>query len=504
MLGGLKAWFALVGAAGALAGTGFVFVTEVIDPGAGSSHGESDQGGSSDGVPLIIRAIGDSVTGGFGYRPDGSQISVKEFLGHCISESSDPDCQDPDGVAYPAQFADRQDDTDFANAAVSGSTPADWLGEGRLELSDELESVVEADPDVTAVTVGANPLLEAFLSKSDRICGSWPFGDDARKCIRGALLREMVLPRLARIYASLLDTPADGRNGLVVVFQYPETRPVSAFGVRTEILIEELRSTIDRAAAAVREADPDRGRRLIVAEPGPFLAHGCFADAPWILKVDTCVHPNVAGHEQLADVLEGVLRDRPREVVETEVAESERFAVPGTSCGVLSVDDPYTSDPGDAFESRLGVTSGRLPCGEIESLFERYATDRSPCVERGAGTCWREYGRWRCVAPTYSLYPANFTCVAVGDEERISEVAGLYVKETTPTTGTLYCGNTRQGGGPFEIEANFDCRSARMIARIATADFNFGFLCDAEATSIESSRTECHLDGARVEWINGA
>ncbi len=500
MLSGWKALLAVLGAAGALAGTTFVVVDELIDPGADAPS--SGSGASADGDGLVIRAVGDSVTAGFGYAPGGEQISVGD-LRECLPNPSSRQCQDPAGVAYPARFARRHGGADFENLAVSGSTPADWLGEGRVDLSSQLDGVVEDDPDLTVLTVGANPLLSAFLAGGDRVCATTPFEDDARECVRVALRREQLLPRLARIYATLLNTDPDGRNGLVVVFQYPETHPPSAFGVRTRILVGELRSTIERAANAVREADPDNAGRLIVADPGPFLDHGCLADAPWILRVDSCIHPNFAGHEQMANELEQIFEDRSRAVVETAPPKERRFATVGTSCGVSGVENAYTSDPGDAFESRLGVSEGRLPCEKIEALFERYASDRSPCPEHGAGTCWREYGKWRCVAPTYALYPADFTCSAPGDEDGISQIVGLYAKETA-ATAERRCGSTRLGGGPYEIEANFDCQAARRIATSALVSLNFGFLCETERTGLESSRTECRLDGARLKWINGA
>jgi lysophospholipase L1-like esterase len=490
---GLKIWLAILGAAGALGAATFVVVSDVILPGAdGASSGPS-----SGGEGLVVRALGDSVTAGFGYHPDGSQISSGEILG-CARRPSNAECQDPDGVAYPARFAAGLDDPDFENLAVSGSTPADWLGEGENDLSKELQEVVDADPDLTVLTIGANPLLNRFLAGRDRICASTISERDARNCVRDALTEERTLVRLTRIYGSLLATDEDGSNGAVVVFQYPETHPPSAIGVRTKVLIEELRLTIDRAARIVREADPARRRRLFIAEPGPFLDHGCLARLPWILRVDSCLHPNVAGHEQMAAVLAGVVRERLR-----RSTTMERFATPGTSCGVRALPDASTAYPFGTAESRLGVTRGRMPCGRIEGLFERYFSDGYPCDSSGAGTCWQEYGKWRCVAPTYSLFPTNFTCSVKGEDKPISQIVGLHAKETTPMLGKLFCGSTNLGGGPFEIQSNFDCRAARRIA-IGALTSNYGFSCNSRQMGIESSKTECRLDDVRVEWENGA
>lgn len=311
MLTGWKAWLAVVALVTAVAGAGFVLVTEVFDPGADSSPTDSGQDpAGSDGDGLVIRALGDSVTAGFGYSADGTQISVGE-LPNCASHPSNSNCQDPDGVAYPARFARRHSGSDFENLAASGSIPADYLGEGRIDLRPDLDAVVKADPDITVLTIGANPLLQSFLLRSDRHCATTVSVPAARACVRRALLREQVVPRLTRIYTALLDTPSDGRNGEVVVFQYPETHPPSAFGVRLKVLFEELRSTIEGAAAAARQADPSQGERLVVADPGPFLQHGCVSAVPWILRVDTCIHPNIAGHVQLANVLDTLLVSDP-------------------------------------------------------------------------------------------------------------------------------------------------------------------------------------------------
>jgi lysophospholipase L1-like esterase len=308
---GWKSWLALVALVGAVAGAGFVLVTEVFDPGEDSPPADSDQGpGGSGGDSLVIRALGDSVTAGFGYSADGTKISVGE-LPNCAAHPSNPNCQDPDGVAYPARFAARHSGSDFQNLAESGSIPADYLGEGRIDRRPDLDAVVEADPDVTVLTIGANPLLQSFLLGSDRYCATTVSVAAARSCVRRALLREQVVPRLTRIYTALLDTPSDGRNGKVIVFQYPETHPASAFGIQLKVLIEELRSTIAGAAAAARTADPGKGERLLVADPGPFLQHGCLSQVPWILRVDTCIHPNIAGHVQLANVLDGLLPPEP-------------------------------------------------------------------------------------------------------------------------------------------------------------------------------------------------
>lgn len=278
--------------------------------------GDDPEPVEASGSGLVIRAIGDSVTAGFGYADaDGDRFDAIE-LPFCASRAAHPRCQDPDGVAYPARYASGVEDANFVNYAISGSTAADWLGEGkRPELNARLQArfakVVAADPDVTVLTLGANPLLDSFLTDiaGRRLCATTRDRQKARACIRTALDEERVEARLQRIYDELLDTPDDGRNGLVVVFQYPESHPPSAIGVNVTVLVEELRLAIAASVARAIAADPEDGDRLVVAEPGAFIFHGCGEDEPWILDVDTCIHPNAAGHAQLARVLADVVAE---------------------------------------------------------------------------------------------------------------------------------------------------------------------------------------------------
>ena len=510
MIAGAKMWVA-IGVATVAAGAGsFLGVRQLTHGGDSGNRTRVDA--SRGEAPLVIRALGDSVTAAFGYSSDGQQISAGD-LPYCVGGPDTPDCQDPDGVAYPAVFASKHPGSDFKNLAQSGSTPADWLGQGKA-LGATLADVVNADPDLTVLTLGANPLLSSFLAPgSDRICATSLLTSVARACVRGALAREQVVSRLTRVYLTLLHTPPRGRNGLVVVFQYPETHPPSAYGARVSVLIAELGAAIERAADATRQAAPAEAHRLLVIDPGPFLQHGCTSSAPWILRVDTCIHPNAAGHRQLADVLERTYEGhRPRELPapQAETAPTQ-FASPGTSCGIDSVSNarsPVTRYPNDTIEARLGVTQGRLPCTLVDGLFESYATDASPCEHQGAGTCTQTVQGWLCSGETEALFPMIFACHPSERDWRNSTppVVGLLVEETTPQTDDSSCSNANQGGGPFGITANFDCRAAERIASAISADpgDNYGFLCKSSQTSFESEQTECSLDSDRLQWTNGA
>ncbi|MDQ6879187.1 MAG: hypothetical protein M3082_16145, partial [Candidatus Dormibacteraeota bacterium] len=56
---------------------------------------------------LRLIALGDSVTGAFGYRPDGQPYSIVSDPG-CVLDSRRDRCQSPSVVAYPAVFARRR------------------------------------------------------------------------------------------------------------------------------------------------------------------------------------------------------------------------------------------------------------------------------------------------------------------------------------------------------------------------------------------------------------
>lgn len=272
---------------------------------------------------LTIRALGDSVTAGFGYYADGTAVPASEILGgikdrifaapgkflfgipsdagRCLPPTPpDGRCQSPARVAYPAVFAQRLGvplrSPGFENLAVSGSTPGEWLG---VHLGDELGEIVADDPDLTVPTLGANPLLQTFLV-GRAICARTPFAD---RCVDEELAEHRVGQRLASVLERLLATDPGGRRGEVVVFTYHETRPIPAFGAKVSALLDSLNETIAAAVSRVRAARPQDASRLILLSPPPFDDHQCFDDEPWVLRTDACIHPNAAGHRMFAQVL---------------------------------------------------------------------------------------------------------------------------------------------------------------------------------------------------------
>ena len=237
--------------------------------------------------PFTMRAIGDSVTAGFGFLGDGTPMSVlqlpfcvppAQLNDRCSSNSSNgpgsgggaawsPDFGYADGVAWPAQFARANaiPASAFENRAVSGSTPADWLPGGQLD--EALAGVVADDPDLTVLTLGANPLLDIFLIGKGVGCDFTLSEAAFRACLQRFITQQQLVPRLRAVIAGLLVAPGNR----VVVSQYHQAIPASSvFSVASlRILGEVLNANV---AQAVQGA-PGFGSRVFLMSP-PLFAVG--------------------------------------------------------------------------------------------------------------------------------------------------------------------------------------------------------------------------------------
>jgi lysophospholipase L1-like esterase len=308
--------------------------------------------------PFTMRAIGDSVTAGFGYMGDGTPMGITQLPfcvpptrlnDRCSSNSSNgpssgggaawsSDTGYGNGVAWPAQFARANGiaSSAFANRAVSGSTPADWLPGG--QLNDALAGVVADDPDLTVLTLGANPLLDIFLVGRGIGCDFTLSEPAFSACVQRFITQQQLVPRLRAVIAQLLVAPGNR----VVVSQYHQAIPASSvFSVASlRILGQVLNANV---AQAVQGA-PGFGSRVFLMSPplftvgvppgdavcvGERLGQGvdgpsvqseaaqveldithpfsfCGSTDYWIISADTGVHPSVAGHAQFAASLQAV------------------------------------------------------------------------------------------------------------------------------------------------------------------------------------------------------
>jgi lysophospholipase L1-like esterase len=309
--------------------------------------------------PFTMRAIGDSVTAGFGFMGDGTPMGLTQLPfcippaqlnDRCSSNSSNgpgsggpaawsPDTGYGNGVAWPAQFAQANEvaASAFANRAVSGSTPADWLPGGQLD--DALAGVVADDPDLTVLTLGANPLLDIFLVGRGIGCDFTLSEPAFRACVQRFITQQRLVPRLRAVVAALLVAPGNR----VVVSQYHQAIPASSvFSVAS---LRILGQVINANVAQAVQGAPGFGSRVFLMSPplftvgvppgnaicvgarlgeavdGPSVQSDatqtelaltrpfsfCGSTAYWIISADTGVHPSVAGHAQFAAALQAVV-----------------------------------------------------------------------------------------------------------------------------------------------------------------------------------------------------
>ena len=229
-----------------------------------------------EGTPFVLRAIGDSVTAGFGYcglvDPDctngpGQPYSLNERSvctgGHyddrCSSDKGDTTAHLPgtDGVpaiSWAAQFAVREDIPDYINYAVTGSTPSQWDDNtpgGFYNFDQLLDDVLNAHPDLTLMTLGANPVLHEFYSNPrDIACVTLLTIEKVKSCARRELEKAGTMMHLEHVYEKLL---SDRYH--VFVMDYHTLAP----GDRAEGVGEAHR--VLPAAVQRRPSDPRRDQR---------------------------------------------------------------------------------------------------------------------------------------------------------------------------------------------------------------------------------------------------
>lgn len=304
-----------------------------------------------------VRALGDSVTAGFGYYDDGTQMPFaslfscrpgKTYDDACSSNSTNRSNEDPDvvyapdyglanNVSWAAQWANEHGVSDYANLAVSGSEPSDWIAGGRLH--DTTKRIEAEDPDYVLMTAGANPLLSEMLLGIDNMgCAIWAdvFGR-YRECIEEAFAAVGLRANLKSLYDELVEHT----SATIYLMQYPLSVPAAALAYSaTQIatMVQLLNGEIASVAAEVSttrlrvvapphfnvgidvspvypstytcsssgflvdgrsvQSDPTQDE-LLVSHPLSFCA-GPAEGPPWVIDGDTGIHPSAAGYAQMA------------------------------------------------------------------------------------------------------------------------------------------------------------------------------------------------------------
>jgi lysophospholipase L1-like esterase len=306
----------------------------------------------------VVRAIGDSVTAGFGYYDDGSLMPFTSLLwckpaetffdDSCSSNSASrsneetevryaPDFGLSNNVSWAAQWSNEHGVTDYENLAVSGSEPKTWLPGGQLYST--LKQMEAEEPDYVLMTMGANPLLSEMLFGADNMgCAIWSdlFGH-YRECIEEAFEGVQLRARLKQLYEEIVANT----EATIYLMQYHLSIPSSALAYSVDQIAEMgalLNEEIASVAAEVGspqlhvvtpphfpvgvdisplypsnyscsslgyqvdgpsvQSTPAQDE-LLAAHPLSFCS-GPVDGPPWVISGDTGIHPSAAGYTQMA------------------------------------------------------------------------------------------------------------------------------------------------------------------------------------------------------------
>jgi len=312
------------------------------------------------GANSRVRAIGDSVTAGFGYYGTGGWMGPVEFFKHCrpapanfndacSSNSSSkksvegpveyllPDYGLSRNVSWVAQWANEHGIGDFQNLAVSGSEPKNWMPGGTYYPT--LQKMEGEKPDYILLTLGANPMLsKLLLEPSEWWCAIAKGLEGFEKCIAKSFEEVELRPRLKAVYSDLLrNTPAT-----IYVMQYHLSIPASAVFERTVEIARANQMLNEEIAAIVGEAKTDRLQLVTpphfnvgiglegVYPPGTacppadgpsvqaeitqgelaFWHPETFCPGPeaegepnWVIGSDTGIHPSITGYTHMASAV---------------------------------------------------------------------------------------------------------------------------------------------------------------------------------------------------------
>jgi len=302
-----------------------------------------------------VRAIGDSVTAGFGYYSDGKEMGTFDFFAYCrpaekelndgcssnssARESKEGSVEYADGyglsknVSWAAQWANGYNITDYKNFAVSGSEPAAWVTPNG-EFHEQTEEVERENPDYILLTLGANPLLSQLLtSPKDLWCAATsdpPKYEKFRECIEHEFETVELQTNLRRVYAELLGKTA----ATIYVMQYHLSIPaIALFDSSVEIALanalinREIESVVkeigNRRLQLVTPPHFNVGIDIRAVYPSRYDCHGTLIDGPsvqssytqielggywgkkfcpglkWVISGDTGIHPSALGYKQM-------------------------------------------------------------------------------------------------------------------------------------------------------------------------------------------------------------
>jgi lysophospholipase L1-like esterase len=306
----------------------------------------------------VVRALGDSVTAGFGYYSNGVTMPFKRLLGckpgettyddACSSNSLNtsnsartvvyaPDYGLSNNVSWVAQWANEHGVTNFENLAVSGSEPSDWLPDGQLYST--LQGIESEDPDYVLMTLGANPLLSDMLFGVDNMgCAiESDITGGYRECLEGAFEEIHLRTNLRAVYQDLVANT----DATIYLMQYHLAIPSTALAYSAAQIAMLGVLLNEQIASLAAEVSPQRLRpiapphfdvgidispvfpseyscsrlgymvdgqsvqselsqdELLLDHPLSFCS-GPAEGPPWVISGDTGIHPSAAGYAQMA------------------------------------------------------------------------------------------------------------------------------------------------------------------------------------------------------------
>jgi lysophospholipase L1-like esterase len=307
---------------------------------------------------VVVRAIGDSVTAGFGYYGNGAPMTIGHLLecrpgergfdDACSSNSLNttsegteveyaPDYGLSNNVSWAAQWANEHGVTDYENLAISGSEPADWAPGG--ELHPATARIESEDPDYVLMTMGANPLLSEMLFGLDHMgCAVYSqiFGGYG-ECVERAFAEVHLRANLMSLYTDLVQHT----DATIYLMQYHLAVPSTALAYSATQIAEMGKLLNAKIESVAAEVNPQRLQvvtpphfdvgidispvypsrfscsRLGYEVDGPSVqstptqdelevlhplsfCEGPPVGPPWVISGDTGIHPSAAGYSQMA------------------------------------------------------------------------------------------------------------------------------------------------------------------------------------------------------------
>jgi lysophospholipase L1-like esterase len=296
---------------------------------------------------FIVSGMGDSVAAGFGLHSTRLENAL------CKSKMPYAGC-DFASEGWPALFAKglTANDTDGArvdayNWSISGSRPGDWLGLGRKKMSPSIatwfKSIQAEDPDVIAMSIGANDLLV------DLRCARKP------SCARGLLARARTRETVHELLSALVENT--GADILLMLYYRPT--------LDRKDVVRELNSQLRSAAQGF-------DGQVIVVSPPDWSRHGCGRGVreSWMLGFswDLCSHPNKLGQERLARAALAAWRAADG----AAAARDGRASQSGRRCGSF-VDFVYeTPDLDQSNIDRWRIRAHQVGCARADRIIRAY------------------------------------------------------------------------------------------------------------------------------------